>query len=358
MSIFAKMLAIVAAGVLIVQGAAEASEPAVRPVAPLVDHHMHIQSIAVSTMMREIKAKAPDAFKGISDDVFAVRTGTDALRELDRAGIRQGVLLSAGYMFGSPMLQLDPAEAARRMHAENQYNVDAALASHGRLIAFVGVNPIAANAIDELAYWSRQPGASGVKLHLGNSQFDFDSTEQMEKLAAFFRAASVAKMPLIVHTRGTRGFTPRNVRRFIDTVLSQAGDLPIQIAHGGGYGGVDAATLDALAAYGDAIARKAPGTRNLVFDISAVVQLDLGETPEKRAEHVRDYVASMRKIGLNRFVLASDWPGLHPPAEYFSIERTELPVTDREWRQLCRNRAGYLLPAWLRKKNSRLDHVE
>ena len=174
----------------------------------------------------------------------------------------------------------------------------------------------------------------------------------MDKLAAFFRAARAVKMPLIVHSRTDEGFTPQNIRRFIDTVLSQAGDLPVQLAHGGGYGGADAATLKSLSAYGDAIARKAPGTRNLVFDISAVVEYQLIESAEERAKYTRNYVALMRKIGFDRFVLGSDWPGLHPPAEYFAIERKQLPVNAREWQQLCQNRAPYLLTAWTRKKST------
>ncbi|MES2056551.1 MAG: amidohydrolase family protein [Pseudomonadota bacterium] len=349
-----RRLALVVAGAALfaVGSPADARKSGSEPVAPLVDHHIHIQSAAVSDLMRKAMKKTPESFQGMSEDLFKVRTGEDAVHELDRAGIKQGVLLSTGYMFASPILPIDPAESARRMHEENQYNVDAALASHGRLIAFVGINPFAANAAEELAYWSRQPGAAGVKLHFGNSRFNFASTEQMEKLAAFFRAARAAKMPLIVHSRTDDGFTPQNIHRFIDTVLSQAGDLPIQLAHGGGYGGVDAATLESLAAYGDAIARKAPGTRNLVFDLSAVVQYQLVENAEERAKYTRRYVALMRKIGFNRFVLGSDWPGLHPPAEYFAIERVQLPVNAREWQQLCRNRAPYLLPAWARKKNA------
>lgn len=321
-------------------------------VAPLVDHHIHIQSAAVSDLMHKTIEKNPKSIEGISKDVLEPRTGEDAVRQLDRAGIKQGVLLSTGYMFASPMLQVEPAEAARLMHEENQYNVDAARASHGRLIAFVGINPLAANAAAELAYWSKQPDAAGIKLHLGNSQFDYASTEQMEKLATFVRAASAAKMPLVIHSRSSSGFTPENIRRFIDTVVSQAGDIPVQIAHGGGYGGVDQATVDALAIYGEAIARKAPGTQHLVFDISAVAQFDLGESPDNRRRYIQDYVALMRKIGLDRFVLGSDWPGLHPPAEYFAIEKAELPVNSLEWQRLCRNRAPYLLPAWKRAKST------
>lgn len=311
-------------------------------VAPLVDHHIHIQSPAVSEMMQRTMEKSPESFEGISPDILKVRSGADAIRELDRAGIRQGVLLSTGYMFASPMLATDPADVARLTREENRYNVDAAKASGGRLLAFVGINPIAPNAIEELDYWSREGGADGIKLHLGNSQFDYGSAEQMAKLSAFVRAASAAKLPLVIHSRGEAGFTQPNVRRFIDEVLSQAGDLPVQIAHGGGYGGLDRVTLDTLATYRDAIARRAPGTKNLVFDISAVVEYDLGETPAERVRYRRDYVALMRKIGLKRFVLGSDWPGIHPPREYFLREKAELPVTAREWQRLRRNRAPYI----------------
>lgn len=323
--------------------------------APVVDHHIHIQSALISDWLREIKAKTPAVFDGISDDIFAERSGEDAVRELDRAGIRQGVLLSAGYMFGFSEAPLEPVEMARRMRAENRFNVDAALASHGRLVAFVGINPFAPNAMDELDYWSRQRGVSGVKLHLGNSGFDAGDAEQVTKLATFFTAASKARMPLVVHLRGAAPFTIANVRTFIDKVLSQAGDLPVQIAHGGGYGGIDQPTLDALAAYGDAITRKAAGTANLVFDIAAVVQLDDAATPQRDdadkrtpVERATAYVALMRQIGMERFVLASDWPGLRPPTEYFIEEKAKLPVTEPEWAQLCENRAPYLRSAWTR----------
>lgn len=321
--------------------------------APVADHHMHIQSALISSWLREIKAKIPAVFDGISDDIFTERSGADAVRELDRAGIRQGVLLSTGYMFGFPAIPLEPAEMARRMREENRFNVDAALASRGRLVAFVGINPFAPNAQDELSYWSHRPGASGVKLHLGNSQFDPASTDQVTKLAAFFAEANKARMPLVVHLRGEADFSAAKVRIFIDKVLSQAGDLPVQIAHGGGYGGLDQPTLDALAAYGDAIARKAPGTRNLVFDISAILHTIPGSpdggNKKLAAERAAAYVALMRKIGLEHFVLASDWPAIHPPAEYFASEQSQLPVTAAEWAELCKNRAPYLRPEWTRK---------
>jgi hypothetical protein len=59
--------------------------------------------------------------------------------------------------------------------------------------------------------------------------------------------------------------------------------------------------------------RGAPGTANLVLDLSAVAQLDLsslaGVPKENIKAHTADewriaYVNEMRKIGLDRFVLA------------------------------------------------------
>lgn len=327
---------------------------------PRADHHMHIQSKLIVDQLRAMQAAEPDIFDGISADLFAERTGADALRELDRAGIDKGVLLSTGYMFGFTAVPMEPAVRAEKMRGENRFNVDAALASKGRLFAFVGINPFAANAFDELEYWSKQPGASGVKLHLGNSGFDTANPEQVEALGRFFAAANKARMPLVVHLRGAAPFSAASVNIFLDRVVSQAGDLPIQIAHGGGYAGIDQPTLDALAAYGDAIARKAPGTANLVLDISAVMQFDPSKLPdaktstEKRSyDELRGiYVAGMRKIGLDRFVLASDWPAIAPPAEYFAAEKLALPVTPAEWKQLCENVAPYLRPEWLAKRET------
>lgn len=338
----------------------QAKDKAATP-APLADHHMHIQSKLISDWLREMQKAMPTAFDGMSDDLFAERSGADAVHELDRAGIRQGVILSMGYMFGFPAIPLAPEDMARRMRAENRVNVDAALASNGRLVAFVGINPFQTNALDELDYWSRQPGASGVKLHLGNSGFDAGNAEQVTKLATFFAAANKARMPLVVHLRGAAPFNAANVETFVDRVVSQAGDLPVQIAHGGGYGGIDQPTLDALSVYGNAIARKAPGTANLVFDLSAVMLFDPADAPQpkdpadKRSlEEMRAaYVAAMRRIGLDHFVLASDWPAIHPPAEYFAAERLALPVTDSEWRQLCANLAPYLRPSWSRHPDRR-----
>ncbi|MDT9600365.1 amidohydrolase family protein [Sphingosinicella rhizophila] len=319
-----------------------ASNEAEDATAPLVDHHVHIGSVLIQDHIERVREKAPNAFEHLSEDIFSRPSVADALRLLDEAGVEQIVLLSTAYMFVQSGSEHDP-EAEKLMRAENKFSVDTALASNGRIKTFVGINPLAANADDEFAYWQGRPGVSGIKLHLGGAGFEANQPEQVGTLAVFFARARKANMPLIVHLRGGGEYGGAEAKIFIDQVLSQVGDLPVQIAHGAGYAGADPGTIAALTAFGDAIARRAPGTKNLVVDISGVVLPDataaaLGSNDAQLAE----FVALMRRIGLDRFVIGSDWPAIGNPSAYFTLMRAKLPVTDAEWAQLCRNRAPYL----------------
>lgn len=312
-------------------------------VAPEVDHHIHLGSPALSEYIEEIDKLDPTVFEHISRDIFSKPTPADALRNLDEAGVERAVLLSSAYLFMPGQTPPDPASAALKMREENRFIVDAALASNGRLIAFVGINPLAPNAGEEFAYWKDQKGVKGIKLHLGAAGFHGSSPEQVEIVAKFFAEAQKAHLPLVVHLRGGGPFPQSDVQTFIDKVLSQAGDLPVQIAHGGGYAGADPATIESLTAFGEAIAAQAPGTRNLVFDLSGVVLPEAtSQALGSSDEQLKIFVGQMRKIGLNRFVMGSDWPALGGIASYYRLMREKLPVTDAEWAELCKNRAPYL----------------
>lgn len=308
---------------------------------PPVDHHIHLGSDELGRQLDLMRKADPNSFEFLSEDIFKKPGVADALRNLDEAGVKRAVLLSTAYWF---MLPGDNSPGAGRlMRAENRWNVNTALASHGRIITFIAINPLAANAKAELLYWKGKPGVSGLKLHLGAAGFSASSPGQVEQLAAIFTLARQAKLPIVVHLRGGGPFTKADVDIFIDKVLAKAGDLPVQIAHGGGYAGVDPATTDSLEAFGAAIARKAPGTRNLVFDLSGVVMPEpaataLGGTDAQLAR----FVADMRRIGLDRFVIGSDWPAIGPMAPYFELIRRKLALTDAEWATLCNNTAPYL----------------
>lgn len=301
------------------------------------DHHMHIQGPGITAELRREAARNPKVFEGLDKKILEQRTGKDALKVLDAAGIHTGVLLSEAYMFASPMAKPDHLEVARLTRAENQYNVTAAAESGGRLVAFIGVDPLAANAIPEMEYWVKAGGARGVKLHLANSGFDFHSPVEVRKLAEFFGAARAAKMPIVIHVRNSANYGAKEARIFVQDVLPAAGDLPVQVAHGTGWGGLDDATLSALAVFAEAIAEHRPGTKNVVFDLALVVTND--KTDHAQAQRLADL---MRQIGIRRFVLGSDWPALYTPGQYYKLLVTQVPLRAEEWKQIFQNRAPYL----------------
>lgn len=330
------MTAILLAGARSALAAPIPADPAKLPPA-VADHHMHIQGPDISAELRLVYARKPEFFKGIDKSILDVHTGADAIRQLDDAGIAQGVLLSQAYSFASPFAADDHPDVVNMTRRENRYTVDAALASGGRLKAFISVDPLVDSALPEIAYWAGQPGVAGLKLHLANSGYHPDSAQDIAKLAAVFDAARKAHLPIVIHLSNEKPYSAVAINRFIDEVLPHAGDLPVQIAHGGGGGGIDAVQLDDLAAYGAAIARGAPGTKNLVIDL-AVVLLEPGEDPALG----RRMAEEIRKIGPSRFVPASDWPAILTPKAHNALQESQIPLTDAEWRIILANKAPYL----------------
>jgi predicted TIM-barrel fold metal-dependent hydrolase len=316
-------------------GAHAGDKPAAAPVA-IGDYHMHIQGPAITDSLKRIKATKPELFEGISDDLMSERSGADALAVLDKAGVRQGTLLSVAYMFSSPLMQPTPADMPALTRQENAYNVAAGLASHGRLQAFISVNPLASNAMDELNYWRDRPGVSGLKLHLANSGFNPRSGADLEKLAAVFAFAGRNALPIAIHVRNAKDYTTDDANAFIEQVLPGMGDVPVQIAHGGSWGELDQATVDALSLYGDAIAKRARGTKNLRIELALVVVNDKTD-PALAAS----FVKVMRRIGMDRFVLGSDWPAIYTPDQYYALLRTQLPLEPAEWAVIFGNEAPY-----------------
>lgn len=314
-----------------------------RPPAPVADHHMHVIS-PESARVLKISCARMGPIKCPPEISTGSSTGADAVAALDHAGISRGVLLSTGYFFGSPEVADLKLDVARETRAENQFVVDQARTHCGRLVAFISVDPLAPNALSEIAYWGRTGGASGLKLHMANSNFNFRSPAEVRKLAAVFAAAARWRSPIVIHlnTRA-KDYGARDARIFLAQVVPAARGVPIQIAHAAGGGGVSAGTLSALGAFADAIRQHPAATANLDFDL-AMTPDEVSNSGRKAAsaKDVAALKALMRRIGLKRFVLASDWTSGMDLAHYYDDEREALALTPAEWAGLAGNEAPYL----------------
>jgi predicted TIM-barrel fold metal-dependent hydrolase len=303
---------------------------------PLADNHMHIQTPALSALLAARAKADPNMFAMVGADMLSPRTGADALKQLDDAGIREGSLLSEAYMWSSRRLKAPPELVYARTREEDAFNAAAAVQSGGRLHAFMGINPLWSGAEAEMRYWAGRPGVTGLKMHLANSGFDPKSPKDLARLAAVFDHAHALHLPVIIHVRNGKAYSKADAEAFITKVLPHIADTPIQIAHGGGWGGMDQETVDALSAYADAIARGAPGTSKLQIDLALVVIDD--KTDPALAKR---FAGLMRRIGLNRFLFASDWPGLYTPKRYEQLLLSQVPLTPAEWNEVFAN-----TPAW------------
>jgi hypothetical protein len=125
---------------------------------------------------------------------------------------------------------------------------------------------------------------------------------------------------------------------FIDQILPSAPALPVQVAHGAGWGALDQPTVVALDAFAKAIAAGKPGTQALTFDLAIVT------APWTKPEDPGRFVEVMRGIGMERFCSGSDWPAKYTPGEEVTFLEKTLPLTEPEWRTVLAHRATYLRP--------------
>jgi predicted TIM-barrel fold metal-dependent hydrolase len=295
---------------------------------PIADHHQHVFSGETIALAGPGSGLVPLDAK----DVIAL---------LDAAGIKQAVLLSTAYMYGSP--QRDIADEYAQARRENDWTAAEAAQFPGRLVAFCGIAPLKDYALDEIKRCAGKPGIRrGIKLHLGNSDVQLGLPAHQQRLAEVFAAANRAGMAIVVHMRASirnkRPYGAPEARAFLDKVLPAAPDVPVQIAHlaGTGPGFEDPPSREVLAVLAEAVERGHPSTRQLWFDVASIAQNDT--TPEAAALLAR----RLRQIGLRRVLYGTDsaqGDNLRPREAWAAFRK--LPLTEAEFRQVAGNVAPY-----------------
>ena len=148
--------------------------------APLADHHQHLFSPALATLISPAPPATP-ATPIAADDLIAL---------LDTAGIKRAVVLSTAYIWEQGTRNVDrPAE---KLRADNDWTSQQVAKYPDRLIGFCGINPLKDYALEELARCAKNPNLrNGLKLHFGNSGVDYHNPQHLTQLRRVFRQASV-----------------------------------------------------------------------------------------------------------------------------------------------------------------------
>ena len=301
-----------------------------------VDHHVHLNSPAITAFLPDFCASVK-RYGGCDPHLVAPHSPADLLAAMDRAGIRRSVVLSDGYLAESPLMNPQRPDAADIMRAANDWTVGLAHQYSERFSSFIAVDPIRPTALPEIARWRGNSAVAGIKLHLTASGIDLRSDTDLAALATVFHAAADARFAIVIHMRTTKpDYGAADVQRFIRDVLPAAGNTPVQIAHAGGWGGVDKATLSALGAFADAIEAHPERFQHVWFDLSGVWN-DKSSDADKQA-----LVGLIRRIGPRYFLPGSDWPyNGDDLADYYNRVYPELPLTTQEWSIIRSNVAPY-----------------
>lgn len=303
---------------------------AVAQEAPAADHHQHLFSAGLATLL----SASPPA------RVTPPLGAADLVAQLDAAGIRRAVVLSTAYIWSQPSRKVD--SDYEHVKADNDWTSQQVALYPDRLIGFCGLNPLRDYALAELARCARDAHLRrGLKIHIGNSGVDYLNAQHVERVRQVFRAANGYGMAIVVHMRASftekRSYGRAEAAVFLNDVGSAAPDVPIQIAHLAGAGSDDdPAALEALAVFAEAIARDDPRVARLWFDVAAI-------TSAKPSAVAAEQVASqIRQLGLSRILYGSDAaiPG-NSPKEAWATFR-QLPLTVDELTAIARNVPPYL----------------
>ncbi|WP_420126253.1 amidohydrolase family protein [Longimicrobium sp.] len=268
-------------------------------------------------------------------------TAERLIADLDEAGIRRAVVISAGFWLGEGgTRRMTPVEdGATAVRMENDWTAEQVARYPDRLVMACGINPLRDFAVAELVRCSRIPGVIGIKINVGDAGVRFDDPAHVSKLRALFAAANQNGMAMIVHLEPGRFYGPAEVELFLNEIASAAPDVTIQIAHLAGNGpGIT--SPEALEAFARLRAAGDPRTRNLYFDFAGLVYAGIS------AAQAELMATRMRQIGLDRILFASDAsPGTNanPSADrHWTEVRRRLPLTDEELRIIASNVPPYL----------------
>ena len=252
------------------------------------------------------------------------------IAHLDAAGIKHAAVLSAAYWFGSP-LRAAVENEYDKVRAENDWVAKEVMRHPDRLAAFCSFNPLKPYALEELDRCAKLAGVKGLKLHFGNSGIDVNNAEHVQQLRRVFRAANERRLAIVAHLWTSGSYGAAEAKVFLEQLLPEVPDVPVQIAHfaGGGPGYTD----EALEVFADAIAAKDPRTKQLYFDIATVADEQSDATLRKFAERIR-------QIGVERVLFGTDL-GPPLPRQSWLIFRTTVPLTDDEFAAIAGNVAPY-----------------
>lgn len=296
----------------------------------LIDHHTHIFSQEVSNYL----INNIDGLSSLPD-----LGPEEFMKVIEQDHVEQATVLSNAYFF---------TDNFNALQSENDRVAEVVRQHPEKLVGFFSINPLTDSAFSEMDRNAGKEQFAGLKLHLANSEVDFQNPAHVKRLGDIFKKANELNLGIVIHMRTqAQPYGQEETRIFVDNVLSKALEIPIVIAHMAGWGGYDSATDDALSVFSD-LASNDDLRDGIYFDLSAVIrpvrssrQENKDKTPEwYPEERYHRLVKQIKTVGIDRILFGTDWPEW-TPQNYASDIIENLPLTCDEHQKIFSNRAPW-----------------
>jgi predicted TIM-barrel fold metal-dependent hydrolase len=294
--------------------AGSAAEPGEQAV--LFDHHVHLLG---PDLLRDWKALGVPFSR--RDEIYLSAASLLGAGGAEAPALGGVALVSMAHMYGRSGFRAEtglPLEEERaRAARENDHVAREAARTPGRAVAFCSVAALRPYAEAELDRCHAEHHAAGVKLHLAASDADLTDAAHLAVIGRLLARAEERGQTVLLHVDPQRrGLVAGDIAHFARTVLEPRRELRLIVAHLGGSGGYGPWTRQVFSTLVDWLEeRRAAGDPRprIFFDTSAVILEAESEgvpptTPEEGVALGRD----LRRAGLDRIVLGSDYPVFDP----------------------------------------------
>ncbi|MES2769822.1 MAG: TatD family hydrolase [Bdellovibrionota bacterium] len=253
------------------------------------DTHMHVQGP---------KPEFGDMDYGAGRALFAVES----------SGLNRAIIISNGYY---------SAITEKEAQTENTYIAVETKKNPKRLVGACSINPKTSWAAQELKR-CKNSGLKVLKLHLVASGIDLKNKKDIESLQNILKLAEEEKFTVLVH--GNYPFETRDteIAIFIKTI-NDFSKVKFIIAHAMGK---DFEHLIKI------------NNPNVLFEISAIVVQRI------KSDRKQEFVNTIRKIGIDKFLFGSDWPVIHPSETIYALK--QFPFSEEELKKITITNASQL----------------
>lgn len=281
----------------------------------LYDHHVHVLS---PTLIKHWKSVGMEFSR--PDEAYS-----NPLPLLENEHLAGAFLISMAHLYAMEdfaTVVKSPAQERQLVAAENDYIAACVAKSPERFVGFFSVSPLREYAFEELKRCQANPHLTGLKLHLPACGVDLDNAAHVQRVDNVLSWAAENDVPVLLHLSAGETIDLERSLWFWKTLIGPHAKLELSLAHLGSVGGYNDSSHNILEGYRQlAAADEKFRGRRISFDLSgAIIPAGSEEAEATTAEQCGRLAEQIERLGVERFVFASDYP-------VFSIRETRESLT-------------------------------